>query len=395
MSATLLAAVLVITGGTLHPGDGPPVENATIVIADGVVRSVGSGAPAPAGATVIDAKGKVITPGLVDPFTALGLVEIWGVDDARDVDAGGADPVRAAFRAVDAFDPDSAVIPVQRAHGVTLVASAPAGGLVSGQIGVFSLGPTPGPVADSVGIVAALGADPSGSRGARMLKLRELLDDARAYRANRRAFEENRFRRTSAGRLDLEAMIPVVEGRKPLFVHVQRAADIRALLRVAAEEKVRVVVVGGAEGWRVADELARAKVPVIVDPSDNLPSTFDMVYARADNAALLEKAGVPVLLSTFSVHNVRKLRQWAGNAVRAGLPPAAALSAITARAADAFGATDRGRIAPGKVADLVVWSGDPFELSSRVEHLILGGGEVPTTHRQRALFDRHRKVPAL
>jgi imidazolonepropionase-like amidohydrolase len=388
-----LWAILVLTGGTVSTGEGAPIEDATVVIDGGRVTAVGHGLPVPAGAQVIDCHGKQITPGLIDPFTRLGLVEIPGVDEARDVDAGGGDPVRAAFRAADAFDPDSGVIPVQRAYGVTTVGSAPDGGLVSGQMGVFSLGDPPGPVLESAAVVVRLGQDGGSSRGERLLKLREVLDDARAWQANRKAFEENRFRKTAASRLDLEALIPVVQGKTPLAVEMNRASDIRNLLKLAADEKIRVMLIGGAEAWRVAPELAAAKVPVVVDPGVNLPYDFDRLHARADNAALLDRAGVRVVLSTFDVHRVRKLRQWAGNAVRAGLPHAAAPEAVTSRAADALGVPDRGRLTPGKAADVVVWSGDPFELSSRVEHLIIGGREVSTMNRQQALFERYRKGP--
>lgn len=174
---------------------------------------------------------------------------------------------------------------------------------------------------------------------------------------------------------------------------VNRASDIRVVLKFADEIGLRPIIVGGAEAWRVADELAARKVPVVVQPTLNLPERFEKLGARADNAALLRKAGVPVILSTFSTHNVRKLRQAAGNAVRAGMSHADALEAVTAAPARALGRDDIGTIEAGKAADLVVWSGDPFELSTRVERLYINGEPASLDNRQQKLFERYQQLP--
>lgn len=388
---TTWAAVVALVGATVHPGDGPALEGATIVLDGERVQAVGVGLAPPAGATIIDVKGKVITPGLIDAWTGLGAAEVWAVGESVDLDAGGDDPVRAAFRVVDALNPRSPTLAIQRAHGVTAVVSAPGGGLVAGQAAAIDL--TGRVLRPSVAMAARFGGGDGTSRGEALLRLRELLDDARTYAAKKRDFEGARLRRLAASRLDLEALQPVLRGELPLAVTVHRAADIEALLRFAAEQRVKLVIIGGAEAWQVADALAAAKVPVVLDPVANLPADFDRIHARADAAAKLVAAGVPVALSTFSLHNVRKLRQWAGNAVRAGLPHADALRAVTAAPAAIAGLDDRGRLAPGQVADLVVWSGDPFELSTRAEQVWIGGARAPEGHRQRALFERYRRVP--
>ncbi len=388
--ATGFLAVIALVGGTVRPGDGPALENATVLIDGERIVGVGVGLPVPAGATVVDCAGKTITPGLIDAWTGLGLAEIWGVEESVDQDAGG-DPIRAAFRAVDALSPDSPVLAIQRAHGVTTALTAPVGGLVAGQAAMIDLSGRV--LVPQVAMVARFGGMQHGSRGMALLTLRELLDDTRTYAAKRKDYDQRRLRALAASRLDLEAMIPVVQGRLPLAVEANRASDLAALVRFAQEEKIRLVLVGASEAWRVADQLAAAKIPVIVDPTQNLPDTLDGVHGREDAAALLDRAGVPIMLSTFSVHNVRKLRQWAGNAVRAGLPYDRALAAVTATPAAILGLTDRGTLAPGKVADLVVWSGDPFELSTRTEGVYLRGQRAAEGHRQRALFDRYRTVP--
>lgn len=384
-------AVVAIVGGTVHPVDGDPIEDGTVIIEDGRVVAIGAGLKAPAGARVVDARGKVVTPGLFDPQTMLGLTEIWGAEETVDVEGEG-DPIRASYRAVDAFNPDSVVIPIQRAHGITTVLSAPGGGLVGGQAAVMPLWGE-GPLRAPAAITAHLGGRAGGSRGQAIADLREVLDDARTYAKNKAAFERNAFRRLAASRLDLEALGPVIRGEIPLLVAADRRSDIAAALELAEAFGLRLIVSGGAEAWRLADRLAAAKVPVIVDPMLNAPESFDRLHAREDNARRLHAAGVELLLSSFGAHDVRTLRQRAGNAVRAGLPYPAALRAVTLGPAQAYGLADRGALRPGAVADVVVWSGDPFELSSRAERVFVAGREAPPDDRQRALVERYRRPP--
>ena len=392
---TLLAASIALVGATVHPGDGPPVQNATLLIeGDAVVSVTADGAP-PAGATVIDARGKVVTPGFIEPWTQLGLVEIEGIESTRDDDAGG-DPVRAAHRVVDGFNAASEVIPVQRAHGITAAVVAPNGGQIAGQAAAFELDAPEGGsglVAANVGLVFSYGASGGLSRSAVLAGLRELFADARAFARNRAAWEKNQYRPLAASHLDLEALQPVLDGQVPLLVHVARKADILAILDLAKTERIRVVLIGATEAWQVADTLARAQVPVVIDPVENAPESFDRLGARADAAALLERAGVTVLLSTFSTHNARKLRQWAGNAVREGMTHAGALRAVTAAPAQVFGLKRLGTLRPGQRADLVVWSGDPFEPLTQVERVLIGGRDISLRHRQRALAERYRLLP--
>ena len=395
MLATGLWATIAIVGGTVYPGDGPALDKATVVIDGDRIVAVGQGIDVPAGATFIDAGGKIVTPGLIDAATGLGLAEISAVEDSSDADAGGP-PIRAAQRAVDSFNPHSAVIPVQRAHGITTVISAHKGGLISGQAGAFDLWPEAPieKIADSpVAMMASYGGRGDGARGRTLTELREVLDAARQYARDPKAFERNQFRPTQASRLDLQALIPVIRGKLPLAVSVQRQADIATLVRFAEVEKLRIILLGAAESWRMADALAAAQIPVVLDPVTNLPFSLDAVHVRDDTGAVLARAGVRIALTTFSTHNVRKLRQWAGNAVRAGLPYDEAMRAVTASPAVIYGLDDRGRLAAGQLANVVIWSGDPFELSSRAERVFVRGHDADLRHRQTALFDCYRKLP--
>ncbi len=394
---------LAIVGARVHAEPGTVIENATIVVRDGRVRAIGPSVPVPAGARRIDATGKVVTAGLIDPSTRLGLVEVELEESTTDgsFGPGGADVVHAAYRAVDGYNPRSVAIPVSRAGGVTSVVTAPEGGLVAGTGAWAQLiddTASEAILAPTVAMYASLGeaaaAAAGGSRAMAVERVRELLSDAAEYARRRAAYERNQTRSFAAERLDLVALGPVVEGRIPLVVRAHRSSDIRAALRLARELGVRLVIEGGTEAWMLAAELAAARVGVILDPTANLPSSFDRVHVRDDAASVLAAAGVDVALSSLgSASNVRTLRQLAGIAVAQGLSPEAALAAITTVPAKLFG-LDRGRLRPGAVADLVVWSGDPFELSTRAEHVIIGGQEQSTRTRQSLLLERYRTLPS-
>jgi imidazolonepropionase-like amidohydrolase len=395
---------LAIVNARVYTEPGTVIEQATILVRDGRVRAVGPNVPVPAGARSIDATGKVVTAGFIDASTRIGLVEVELEQTTLDgsFPGGGADVVHAAYRAFDGYNPRSVAIPVTRAGGVTSVITAPQGGLVSGtgawvQLADENTAAEP-ILMPAMAMYANLGeaamSSVGGSRSMAVERLRELLADASEYARRRAAYERNQTRPFAAERLDLAALGPVVQGRMPLVVRAHRSSDIRAALGLARELRLRLVIEGGTEAWMLARELAAARVGVILDPTDNLPSSFDRVHVRDDAATVLAAAGVEVALSSLgSVSNVRMLRQLAGIAAANGLSPAAALAAVTTVPARLFG-LDRGQIRAGAVADLVVWSGDPFELSTRAEHVIIAGKEQSTRTRQTLLFERYRKLPA-
>ncbi|UQA62051.1 amidohydrolase family protein [Polyangium aurulentum] len=389
---------IAVVGAKLHTGTGEVIEDGTIVIENGLIARVGKGVAVPAGAEKIDVKGAEVTPGLVDSLTAVGLVEVGLEPATHDDDQGGKDPIRAAFRAADGYNPASSVIGITRAEGVTSVGVIPTGGLISGQSAWADLAGAAAPDALAQSPLAMhvhLGAlnDDRGGPASALLRLREVLDDARTFQKNRAAWERNQSRPFSASRLDLEALAGTLGGKVPVVFHVDRAADILSTLAVAKEMGLRPVIAGGAEAWKVAARLSAEKVPVMVNPIEPGPKSFDELGSRADNAALLHAAGVPVVITTGDTHNARKLRQLAGNAVRAGLPHEAAITAITRAPAEALGMGARyGTLAPGKVANLVVWSGDPLEISTRAVAVVIRGKRVELSNRQTALLARYRKL---
>lgn len=399
-SRTPAAPATVVTGGELHVGDGTVIKDATVLIRDGKFVAVGGpelASSAGPDAVRVDAAGKVLTPGLIAVDNQLGLVEIdlegSTHDNARATDG----PIRAAYDASSAFNAESSLIQVQAVGGVTTAAVAPAGGLISGQVAWVDLvhGDHRGALAKAgVAIDGSLGHSYGGSRAAALAKLREVLRDAQVFRTRKDAYERAQTRPFAAHALDLQALQPALAGQVPLTLSADRASDILAALDLAKEYKLRVVVVGGAEAWKVRDELAAARVPVVLQPSRNLPLSFNTLGARLDNAALLAAAGVPVVIAWLDdSHNLRNITQEAGIAVANGLPWETALRAITLEAATAYGqAASHGSVAVGKVANLVVWDGDPLEFKSRPTHVFVRGRAIAMESRQTLLRDRYRSL---
>jgi len=248
-----------------------------------------------------------------------------------------------------------------------------------------------------VGIVADLSEsakdDAGGSRAAVADRLRRVFRDALEYERRKVDFSRAQMQPLSASARDLEALLPVLHGRWALIAYANRRSDIETALRLAKEFKVRLILAGAAEGWEIAATIAAAGVPVLVEPMNNIPG-YDALGVRYANAAVLAKAGVRVALLETDTHKSRNLRQQAGNAVSYGMTWDQALRAVTLSPAEIFGVADRyGSLEPGKVANVVVWSGDPFEFTTGVEHVLIRGKEIPLKSRQTELFERYKKLP--
>ena len=395
---------VAITNARILPVSGPAIERGTVVIRGGRIAAVGAAVQPPPGARVIDGTGKVVTPGFFDSANQIGTVEIplsaEGTADQTTTDKD----VSAAFTVTDAFNPNSTVVPVTRVEGITRVLVTPGGtgNVIAGQGAVVDLSGAhvPASVSKAPAVMVALlgeagAAVAGGSRSTAILRLREALEDARDYSVNRAAYNAARRRAYSRSRLDLAALQPVLRGEVPLAVLANRASDLLAAVRLADEFKIRIVLVGAAEGWMVAGELARRKVPVVVKPLTNIP-TFDALGATLENPARLSKAGVTLALASFDTHNSRNLRQEAGNAVAYGMDPDAALQAVTLTPARLWGVADRvGSLEPGKDADVVIWSGDPFELTTGAEAVFIRGVEVPKDSRQLRLLERYKDIKTM
>ena len=400
------AQSIAITGGRVFPVSGPVIENGTVLIRDGRIVAVGSGIAIPADARRIDATGRWVTPGLVNAATSVGIQEIGAVGSTVETTARTTQQlqrgVSASFNVWEGFNPASVLIPAARKGGITTAAVLPQGGLISGRGAVMQLVPGGGItemlLRSPVVMVAQLGAQ--GTRGEQWSRLREVLDDARTYSRRRAEFERSATREFAATRLDLEALIPVVEGRLPLLLGVDRASDIEAALILARDYRLRLMIGGGAEAWMVASKLAAARVPVLTGAMNNIPGSFSTLGQRQENAGLLRRAGVQVAIignaggGDEEAFNVRNVRFEAGNAVAYGMTWDDALRAITLTPAELFGVADRvGSLQAGRDGDVIVWSGDPFEFASQPERVFIRGAEVTGPSRQDLLEQRYRTLP--
>ena len=389
----LAADALLIRNATVHTGaaGAAPQAGTDVLVQGGKITALGKGLVAPAGARIVDAQGRPITPGVFGGLTRIGLEEI-GLDSGNGDHSQRLGQMRPEFDVTQAWNPDAPSVVVHRMNGITFTVLTPGstsgGSIVAGQGAPASLAGREALAPRAMFI--DLGGDANdlsgGSRAAQFMLLRQAVVEARA--PNLVMVHDERLLSPSGRQVLLEFL----KGSGVFVFDVDRAVDIRRTIEFAQQEKIRIVIRGGAEAWRVAPQLAAAGIPVLVDPLDNLPSSFDAVGATMRNAARLHAAGVTVGISMRSpdIDDAGKTRQAAGNAVAQGLPWAAGVAAITRVPAEIFGVADRfGTLAPGRPADLVLWSGDPLEVSS-VADLVVADGQVQSgVSRHTLLRDRY------
>ena len=374
------------------------LADADVLVQGGVIRAVGKGLANPAGVPVVEAGGRPLTPGLFGGFSEIGLEEVGAekstVDSSISLPGPGMQQMRPEFDATLAYNPDSMLLPVARLGGITFTALGADndGSLVGGQGGVVRLDGDPS--AQMLGarlLYVNLGeADDiaGGSRAAQYMLLEQAFREARGTTP----YDSPHALLTPAGR---ETLARYLSGGRIVF-SIERAADIRQLLAFCKRHGLRPLIAGASEGWKVAGALKAANAIVFVDALQDLPSSFDQLGSRLDNAALLVRAGVRVaLLAPDPTHNARKIRQAAGNAAANGLAWEDALAAITRVPAQALGVGERlGRIEPGLDADLVLWDGDPLEVGTLAQSVWMRGRAMPMRSRQTELRDRYLQVPS-
>jgi len=397
LGATPLAAqTIAITGGTVYPVSGPRIANATILIQNGRITAVGANVPVPAGATRVDAGGKWITPGLIHANAQAGL----GVAGLNGQQEGGVQgEVNPSFNPAEGVDPAAFTIPIARTGGITGALLVPGGSFFPGQIPAVNyagdrlndmiVSRSAAMVLDLTDNSRAAGG---GSRAGTMARIRRLFDDALEYSRRKTEFLKGTIQPLSAPARELEALLPVLRGELPLAVVANRRIDMENALRLKQEYRLRVILYSAVEGWQMAREIAAAGVPVVIEPNRDIPS-FDGLGARLDNGTLLRQAGVDVVIAQGDAGGERNLRYAAGNAVRNGMTWDDALKAITQAPAAAFGLTDYGTLEPGKTANLVIWSGDPFDFSSVAEKVYIKGRETPLRTREHELREKYRRLP--
>ncbi len=374
------------------------ITNGTVIIENGKISSILSSSEISdiKADKIIDAKGRILTPGLIGSMNQLGLVEVGAVSRTRDAADKKAD---ITFDASLAFNPKSTVIPYSRKGGVTRNVVTPHGGesMFKGHAFVVDLSASFNSViAKNSAVLVDLGAKSKGSRAYDLQALAYKLEDAAKKIAKQEVkakkektdAKDEKVDKDNEPKRDEKIINALLAGEKPLLVYADRATDLLALIDLKKRFNLKLIIVGAADAELVSKQLANENIPVILNAMRNLPGSFDSLHTSLSSAANLTAAGVKVILSVDDTHNIYQLRYSAGNAVANGLSKQAALAAITANVADSF-SLNAGRIATGYAADLVLWSADPFELSTKVDKIWIAGEEVSTNSRQDALRERY------
>jgi imidazolonepropionase-like amidohydrolase len=412
-SAQARAESYAIRNARIVTVTGPVIENGTVVISGGKITAVGSNASVPSGAKVIDGTGLSVYPGLIDSGTQIGLTEISSV--AGSVDTGEIGENNANIHVDVAIHPDSSHIAVTRVNGITTALTAPRGGTIAGQSALINLdGWVPrdmvlkSPVAMHIIWPGGLGqgfefgapqqrnfTELRREQDRRIEEIKKIFQDAKAYADAKDARGKDPNLPRMPVDLKLEALVPVVRGQIPIIVSANVERDIRKAIQLADELKVKMILSGGIEAWRVADQLKAKNIPVIVGPIYRMPNREDDAYDAAfANPGLLSKAGVKIAFETQSSAESRDLPYHAGIASAFGLPKEEALKAVTIYPAEIFGVADKiGSIETGKIANVLVTDGDPLEIRTQIKYLFINGHQVPLTSRHTELYEHYKARP--
>lgn len=404
MAVPAAAETVAITGGKVVVGDGSaPMDGATVLIRDGRVVAAGTNITVPANARRIDAAGKWVTPGIFAGFSRVGLVEVGAVRSTNDTNA--ADSVFSAALDVQyAINPFAAAVAVNRAAGVTRAVVSPSTGksIFGGYGAIVDLGADNNPITKARAFqFVELGETghrrAGGSRAAAHILFRAMLDEARTYSRNPSLFDSDLMKAS-----DAKALLPVINGSTRLLVHVESANDILKVLGLRKDfPSLKLVLVGANEGWRVANEIAAAKVPVLASALSDLPYGFENLSATQSNIGRMKKAGVTVAIGMINdrdAHQLRYSMQYAGNLVALNNVPRAtglswdeAFAAISSKPAEIMGmGAQLGSLKAGRKGDVVIWTGDPLELSTQVSSVFIDGVEQSLSNRQERLRERYR-----
>ena len=360
-----------------------------LLIVDGKISDIRKNITVPAD-EVLNVGGKIITAGFISPFTHLGLIEINQIAATRD---DSSDLYSAGFSISRAFNPSSTLIPYNLNGGLTAAISAPSGsGLFSGLGSAFSLsGNTDSLLSRDIALYGSIGADGE-SKAANILLIEDTFELARKFDEDSSEIQEFGLPDSvKYSKRDLLALKRVLNKEIPMVVSINRASDIITMINFAKDQDIKLVIMGASEGWMVSSQLAESNIPVILEPINNLPTSFDRLGSRLENAALLNDAGVKILIAyeEWETHNAYLSRQGAGIAVSYGLPWYEAINALTKNVSDTFNIPNRGSLLIGHHADLIVWDADPLEVTSFPEQIYISGKLMSPNTRSLMLRDRY------
>ena len=388
-SFTVNGEDLLLKGGNVYTaGPGGVLENTDIYIEDGKISKIGKNLNISA-SRIKDLNGKIVTPGFIAPYSQLGIVEIGAIAETRD---DSSKIYSSGLSIVSAFNPHSTLIPYNLRGGITTALSVPSSsGLYAGLASAFSLSSSleGSLISQDIALFSSISSGED-SRAAKILLLEDSLDVAsRVIETDSWSNEKGLPSSSSYSSRDIAALKRVLTREIPLIVRADRASDILFLINFSVEKNIRLIIRGGSEAWMVAKQLANTKTPVILEPINNLPSSFNQLGARLDNASLLEKAGVKILIASHETHNSYLSRQAAGIAVSYGLPWDVALKSLTSNVAEVFGLKKIGMIEIGYKADLIIWGKDPLEISAFAEQIYISGKLMSNESRSTRLRDRY------
>ena len=388
----LFSESLLFKNASVYTGNADEVfEDHDIYVVNGKIVEINKDIDLSADKT-INAEGKIITAGFISPYSHLGLVEINMLAETRD---DSSSVYSAGFSISQAFNPSSTLIPYNLNGGLTLAISTPSGnGLFSGLGSAFSLsGENKSLLLKDLALYGSIEAGGE-SKAANLLLMEDIFELTRAFNGDLDKIQDHALPKSfEYSKRDLMAIKRVLSKEIPLVMPVNRASDILSVIEFSKNQNIRLVIMGAAEGWRVAKQLFESKTPVILEPINNLPTSFDNLGSKLENAALLNKAGVRLLISSdrWETHNAYLSRQGAGIAVSYGLPWNVAVNALTKNVSETFNIPDRGTLTIGHEADLIVWDADPLEVTSFAEQIYISGKLMPSNTRSLMLRDRYLK----
>ena len=390
ISIDIFGSDTLIKNGTIHTGDGSKAFVGDIYIKNGVINSIGN--IDIEASTIIDATGKIITPGFIAPITAVGIIEIGSLDVTRDDEA---DYLNMGFSIFRAFNANSTLIPWNRSNGLTSVitlpqqASMPLAGMGSffvldGQMSVSGM-------KDMV-MLGKIGAS-SGSRSEDLDILENLIGLGKQVRNKNyeKVLESPMAEFFELHSQDIEALDKVANKNLPLIIETNRASDIKHLIDIKNKHDLNLILAGVEDAPLVLNELVESGIPVIINPMDNIPNSFDELSSSLELASILNKAGVTIMFDSSRSHNYYLMRQGAGNAVAYGMNYEDAISGMSKIVADVFGIENRGSLVKGNFADVVIWESDPLEPASVPLYVLIEGSEMDLVTRSSRLKDRYIK----
>ena len=388
ISIDIFGSDTLIKNGTIHTGDGSKAFVGDIYIKNGVINSIGN--IDIEASTIIDATGNIITPGFIAPITAIGIIEIGSLDVTRDDEA---DYLNMGFSIFRAFNANSTLIPWNRSNGLTSVitlpqqASMPLAGMGSffvldGQMSISGM-------KDMV-MLGKIGAS-SGSRSEDLDILENLIGLGKQVRNKNyeKVLESPMAEFFELHPQDIEALDKVANKNLPLIIETNRASDIKHLIDIKNKHDLNLILAGVEDAPLVLNELVESGIPVIINPMDNIPNSFDELSSSLELASILNKAGVTIMFDSSRSHNYYLMRQGAGNAVAYGMNYEDAISGMSKIVADVFGIKNRGSLVKGNFADIVIWESDPLEPASVPLYVLIEGSEMELVTRSSRLKDRY------